>query len=552
MQIHLFVATYKDDVLHLKSPDISTDIASRPTVVCGGCQGRIFVGTSSGHIYELQYHGYLLHMPFSSHSSRRHLSGISLGWRKCKLNGLGWASPIQNRAVVKLTVHENSKILIVVGAANTMALFTLGGDNPTSPIRRVATEFPNAGHFGQSTLIDVVPIESQECMFRGMCIYSDGRRLRFTVTYLEGFYWNTANWASDGWFYNQCEMINDDRPIPVLDERLNRNATVTAIRPSSDGTSWLVCEELDRVQSFSVMQYLAAEPTKRIENGAVFLRRQYELPHGFLSVATHEAKQSVNFEGFERETDFISQQCNPALTRHIVLDTQSVSILRVRPPIEQLHEILKIQFPQQLSRCVEQFCRLYGKVETAAMLCLIGRYHPVQIKSVFGRQDLFEKAKKVKRTRLMPPTIPPPQQNATERQPFVENQRPETEDDIEFSDTFKGVLLILRQIVKPFWWKKLFTIAQDPSTGQLKAEKELSHQALFWTVQALDDVRHVVGEYVKPFDPRLSEQFIFPTEVDQIEIHEMMSLLYSSRLYRSPPYRQHPFSCLQAVHAAMP
>ena len=68
VQIHLFVATYKDDVLHLSSPDLSTDIASTPTVVSGGCQGRIFVGTSSGHIYEVHYRDYLLRMPFSSYS----------------------------------------------------------------------------------------------------------------------------------------------------------------------------------------------------------------------------------------------------------------------------------------------------------------------------------------------------------------------------------------------------------------------------------------------------------------------------------------------------
>ena len=454
-----------------------------------------------------------------------------IGLAPCRLRRLGWASPILNRAVVKLSVYESIKILIVVGAANTLALFTLGRDGLSEPIRRVgATQFPDAGYFGLSTLIDVVPIEIQESMFRGMCIYNDGHRMRFTVTYRDHAGWDTVNWAFDGWFHNHCETINDDRPIPVFDGRGDRNAVITAIRPATDGMSWLVCEEADHVQSFSVVQYLAAEPAKRVENGAVFFRRQYDLPNGFLTVATHEAKQSVDFEGFERETDLISQQCNPALTRHIVLDTQSVAVLRVRPPIEQLHEILKIQFPQQLSRSVEQFCHLYGKVETAAMLCLIGRYHPVQIKSVFGRQDLFEKAKKVKRTRLMPHPTPPPQQVANDRQPFVDDQRPETEDDIDFSDTFKGVLLILRQIMKPFWWRKLFTIAQDPSTGQLKAEEELSHQGLFWTVQALDDIRHVVGEYVKPFDPRLSEQFIFPTEVDQIEIHEMMSLLYGNHL----------------------
>lgn len=419
-------------------------------------------------------------------------------------------------SVDQMMIDETSWHLIIISADSTLCLFDLGVDGTSSPMFRASLQPKSRS--GATSLITIIPLPQGSCAFQGLCVFSDGSRLKACLDQSTNSVWDTATrWTQIDWKSSLQFLTIPNQSLPL--EQGSPAWRLTHLRLSGDSNFSLISQlnPTDQNSVFSVLEFLDSDPKRKPESGALLFKGVHLVPGLIQNLDRKILFSDLDVVGLFKGPDLISQQLRgKSEDLFLILSDQYYLVLRIKKPVELLSSILSnLDKQDEALFQLKDFCWMFGITETAAMVILTS--HGLT-GALLQNQDLFAGPKFIEKSQLSDLVVPGQVLEGIGATPM------ERIRDLEFSQSFKGILLLLRQIVRQIWWKLVFKISRHETTNEILTQVSFHRGELENLKLKFKTLSSFLDQFLAPFDPQFQNRVMVTSEVFNIERFELRGI----------------------------
>lgn len=419
-------------------------------------------------------------------------------------------------SIDQMSIDESSRHLIIISSDSTLCLFHLGLDGTSTPIFRASLQPKSRS--GATSLITIIPLPQESCAFQGLCVFSDGSRLKACLDQSTNSVWDTATrWTQIDWKSSLQFLTIPNQSLPL--DPGSPPWRLTHLRLSGDSNFCLISQlnPTDRNSVFSVLEFLDSDPKRKPESGSLLFKGVHLVPGMIQNLDRKILLSELDLDEFFKGPDLISQQLRgKSEDLFLILSDQYYSVLRVKKPVELLSSILSILNKQKEALFqFKDFCWMFGITETAAMVILTS--HGLT-QALLQNQDLFGVPKFIEKSQLSDLVVPGQLLEGIGAAPMGKIR------DVEFSQSFKGILLLLRQIVRQIWWKLVFKISHHETTNEVLTQVNFHRKELENLKLKFKNLSCFLDGFLAPYDPQSGGEVTVTSEVFNIERFELRGI----------------------------